>query len=134
VGCLLIVSLAIVALYIAIDRSQDNAMRTRLGFLAERGGVGATYPEIDALMKGAFRPGMMRNDVINRLNSMFGCYELYPLDESTGQPKENWSYVLFPGSDCTCGEFHASDTNCYVTTYSFLFDRDILLVVSRSSS
>jgi hypothetical protein len=36
------------------DARRDRAMRARLGFLAECGGVGATYEEVDAMMLRTF--------------------------------------------------------------------------------
>jgi hypothetical protein len=41
----------------ALGRSAREAMAARPGFLAYHGRVGATDPEVNALIKGAFGPG-----------------------------------------------------------------------------
>ena len=50
----------------ALKRSWREAAAVRSGFVAAHGGVGATKLEANALIKGAFRPGMMRDEVVQK--------------------------------------------------------------------
>jgi hypothetical protein len=114
----------------ALDKSAREAEAVRTGHMAYHAGVGATKREVDAFMKGAFRPGMMRDEVIARLNALFDCYELLPLDVRTHEPEDDWDYVRFSGQDCTCAKFKARESDCSSMGYSFDFDGDVLVEVS----
>ena len=136
-GVLISVLVAVVAcaiLNLAADRREKNIMAARTGFLAQRGGVGATYLEVNALMQGLFRPGMTRDQVLEKLDTVFGCYKLYPLDWRTEEPDVEWDYAKFPGTDCPCETFHAEDNDCFTIAYSFHFIGDTLYGVSLRSS
>lgn len=121
-------------LSLVADRREKGIMAARTGFLAQRGGVGASYLEVNALMQGLFRPGMARDEVPEKLDMVFGCYKLYPLDWRTDEPDAEWDYVIFPGIDCPCETFHAADSGCFTIAYSFHFIGDTLYGVSQSSS
>lgn len=131
---LIVLALACAGLNSTLDRSHREAAAVRTGFMALRGGVGATELEVNALIKGAFRSGMTRDEVIAKLDAMFGCYQLYPLDRRTGEPDEDWDYVIFPGTDCICDKFKAQDSDCSSMGYSFDFHGDMLVEVSWFSS
>jgi hypothetical protein len=77
---------------------------------------------------------MTRDEVIAKLDAMFGCYKLYPFDARSGEPDEDWDYVIFPGTDCICDTFKTQGSGCSTMGYSFNFGGDVLYSVSWSSS
>jgi hypothetical protein len=140
-SCWRIIAVGVVAVILmcgglraCLDADAERVMRTQFGFVAERGGVDATFEGVEAMMRNTFPRNMTRTEAMETLDATFGCYELYPLDPRTHEPVDNWYYVLFPGADCTCEEFHTPETWCRGVEYRFTFDGDRLLWVSLQAS
>jgi hypothetical protein len=117
-----------------LDAGAERVMKANVGFVAERGGVDADYTQVLAMMRETFPRNMTRAEVIEALDSIFGCYRLYPLDPRPHEPRDNWDSILFPGTDCTCEEFHTPENRCRGVEYMVTFDGDRLLWIGQKAS
>ena len=63
---------------------------------------------------------------------MFGCYRLRSTNRFS-ESEDDWDYVAFPGTDCTCAEFRAAENDDYALGYWFDFHGDMLVEVTWSS-
>jgi len=120
--------LMVLVCFLALFLHSVRQERIITGYLAEVGGVRATYASVDAFMQREFPPGMSRREVIATLDARF----VHAFARETG-PDSLYSFtVCFPERGCSEETLRRGE--CRGPCYSFFFNGDALVRVSLEVS
>lgn len=119
-GYMGIVVLAVLICFLALYLDRLQRERIITGYLAEVGGVRATYSSVDAFMQREFPTGMSRQDVVAKLDAKF----VHTFATWTAPDQSYYFTVCFPAKGYSEESFeqHTYRGPCY----SFFFDGDTL--------